>query len=265
MPKISGFHPWMAVAIIVSFTSRCMPDEPSRSPIIIAVAANAQFALAELADTFLIRYQQPVQMVTGSSGKLATQINQGAPYALFVAADRSYAEAVAGQSKVVPYAFGTLVLWSNKPDLVPDTTADFLMQSGVYRIALANPKNAPYGQEAVHYLRHLGLYDTLSPKLVYGESIAQTNQYIESGAADVGLTARSAVMMTSPQAEKWVPLPDDAYQPIEQCATITPYGRQHQHEKAHQFLQFLLSDTGQNILEKWGYQPIKIKEEPPQY
>jgi molybdate transport system substrate-binding protein len=129
-----------------------------------------------------------------------------------------------------------------------------LADPAVGKIAVANPKTAPYGAETMNALVHLKLDAALRPKLVFGESIAQTNQYIYSMAADAGFTAKSVVL--SPQMRgkgKWIDLPKDAYRPIAQGAVILKHGRQTHPALARQFHTFLFSETARAIFQRYGY------------
>ena len=167
----------------------------------IATAANMQFAMQELADRFSADTGIACNLTVGSSGKLTAQISEGAPFDLFVSADMKYPQTLyeggLGVSPPRAYAYGSLVIWTLSETLEPDLGS--LTQNVVQHIAIANPETAPYGKAARQALEHYGLYRAVQPKLVYGESIAQTNQFVISGAAEAGITALSAVR--SPQMQ----------------------------------------------------------------
>jgi molybdate transport system substrate-binding protein len=151
------------------------------------------------------------------------------------------------------YAYGTLVAWSMTGQSIR-VTPEYLAEGSVSKIAIANPKNAPYGEQAINYFKHYGVFEKVEPLLVYGESIAQTNQYITSKAADVGLTAKSVVL--SPEARgkgRWLELPDSSYAPIEQGVVITRYGNERHARESLAFFTFLFSETAQDIFLKYGY------------
>lgn len=224
----------------------------------VAVAANAQFAMQAIEVAFEQQTQKNIEIVIGSSGKLTAQIKQGAPYDILVAANMKYPSYLyeEGLAEGVPkvYALGALVLWSTKDDLKLATDLSFLKEENIQKIALANPKNAPYGKQAINALNFYGLNKEVVAKLVFAESIAQTNQYITTGNCEVGFTAKSVVL--APKLKNkghWVTVPKTAYQPIEQGVIITKYGNQEHPELAQKFYKFLFSTTGQSIFKAYGY------------
>jgi len=230
-------------------------DKPGK--LIVATAANVQFAMQELEEIYESAMKREIEVIISSSGKLTAQIRQGAPYHLFLSANMKYprnlyADDYALDSPRV-YAYGSLVAWTLR-DRQLDSTLRFFVDPAVKKIAIANPRNAPYGRQAVNFLRRAGWYEQLQPKLVYGESIAQTNQYIISQACDFGLTAKSVVL--SPEMRnrgRWVELPAEAYQPIEQGVIITRRGQQDDPEGCQQFYDFLFSEAARNTFKKYGY------------
>jgi molybdate transport system substrate-binding protein len=257
---MSRINLWMVLFCLLCTGYSCQPTDKKadKKPVItVAVAANVQFAMQELEAAFEARYPIQVETVISSSGKLAAQIMQGAPYSIFLAANMEYPDKVksAGYaaSKVEPYAEGTLVLWTTK-SISLDSTLAILVHPSTGKIAIANPKNAPYGKEAINALKYFERYDAALPRLVYGESIAQTNQYILSGVVDAGITAKSAVMAPAVSgAGKWVSIPAKAYQPIRQGAIITRYGIEQEEAASRQFWSFLFSSEAQRILSEYGY------------
>ena len=226
--------------------------------ITVAVAANVQFAMKELEAVFEQETGIDVNVVISSSGKLAAQILQGAPYSLLVSANMKYPEALvqggkaAGRPQI--YAYGALVLWTLKENirLYPDPA--FLLADSINKVAIANPRNAPYGEEAVRYFKYYGVYEAIQSKLAYGESIAQTNQYVLAGAVDAGITARSVVLSPELQGKgQWVELPAEAYQPIEQGVVVTTYGQENHPEESRLFFDFLFSEKAKQAFKKYGY------------
>ncbi|HJV52314.1 MAG TPA: molybdate ABC transporter substrate-binding protein, partial [Noviherbaspirillum sp.] len=195
--------------------------------------------------------------VFNSSGKLAAQIMNGAPFDVFLSADMEYPEKLRqeGFATAAPkaYAYGALVLWTMN-DLDLDNWQRVLASAAVHKIAVANPKTAPYGHEAIRTLAYLGLEQALASKLVFGESIAQTNQYIHSKAADAGFTAKSVVLAPEMKGQgKWIDLPRGAYQPIAQGAVILKHGQATSPQTARRFLDFLSSAKARAVLERYGY------------
>jgi len=223
----------------------------------VAVAANLQFVFEDLRTEFRKQTGDDAQATYNSSGKFVAQISNGAPFDVFLSADMEYPEKLhaAGLSvdAPMPYAYGALVLWTMKDvDLAHWQAA--LAGPSVMRIAVANPQTAPYGREAIHVLEHAKLFDQVKPKLVFGESIAQTNQYIFSASADVGITAKSAVLAPGMKGRgKWMDLPRDSYRPIAQGAVVLRRGEREHRDAARRFLDFLQSPGARAIFERYGY------------
>ncbi len=218
----------------------------------IAVAANAQFVMQSLSKAFQQQSGIRVTPIVSSSGKLTTQIQQGAPYDIFLSADTDYPETLfkAGLTVEKPYiyGYGSLVLWA--PDLPRLKRLSQLTGESVRHIAIANPATAPYGEAAVSLLKYHKLWDALQPKVVHGESIAQVNQYVTSGAAEAGFTAKSVVLAPDTKGY-WLDVPPPGYAPIAQGVVILK--RTQQMKEARQFIQFLRSSTGRRILQQYGY------------
>ncbi|ADB38365.1 molybdate ABC transporter substrate-binding protein [Spirosoma linguale] len=221
----------------------------------VAVAANAQFVMEQLKTAYKKKTGIELETIVNSSGKLTTQIQQGAPYDVFLSADMQYPETLhkAGLTVDAPvvYAYGSLVLWTTS-ELPIKADLKALTDASVRHVAIANPSTAPYGEAAIAYLTHKKLLDKVKPKLVYGESIAQVNQYVLSGAAEVGFTAKSVVL--DPSLNKkghWVDLPQTGYSPIAQGVVILK--RTSQEKAARQFVAFLRSPDARRILQQFGY------------
>jgi molybdate transport system substrate-binding protein len=223
----------------------------------VAVAANMSYAFEELKSEFGRQTGIEIQSVISSSGKIATQIQHGAPFDVFLSADTQYPEALqqkgltASEPKV--YAYGVLVLWTNKAIDVSDVLT-VLVDASVRKVAIANPEVAPYGREAVRAMTRAGIYDAVAPKLVYGESIAQATHFIETGAADIGFTAMSIVDAPAMRGKgRWVEVPVDSYEPIAQAAVVLQHGKEHNAEAAQRFFAFLFSEGAREILARFGY------------
>lgn len=227
------------------------------APLTVAVAANVKFAFDDLATEFQKETGIAVKSVFGSSGKLTAQIESGAPFDVFLSADMGYPGTLykAGMAIAAPrvYANGVLVLWTLNPlDLTKGIQV--LNDPAVQKIAVANPKLAPYGREAINALEHFKLRAAVESKLIYGESISQVNQYIDSKSADIGFTAKSVVL--APQVAgkgKWIELPRDSYQPIAQGVVILKHGAETNARAAQRFMEFLSSSAARGIFEKYGY------------
>uniref|UniRef100_UPI003593F885 molybdate ABC transporter substrate-binding protein n=1 Tax=Persicitalea sp. TaxID=3100273 RepID=UPI003593F885 len=151
------------------------------------------------------------------------------------------------------YARGSLVLWTSDSTITPDLAA--LTGPAIRKIALANPQTAPYGTAAVQVMEKAGLYEQVKSKLVYGESIAQTTQYIATSAADVGFTALSMVLSPEMAGKgRWVKLDSTSYAPIDQAAVLLKHSESSpKREKSLEFYNFLYSEQAKVIFRKYGY------------
>ena len=226
-----------------------------RDSLTIAAAANTQYAIKALIEDFERKTGISCELITGSSGKITAQIIEGAPYDIFIAADMNYPEAVyrAGKALKAPesYGYGQLVLWTVRDGVVP--SAAMLEDTAIAHIAIANPNTAPYGKAAMEVLEHYGLSEVLEDKLVYGESIAQTNQFITSEAATVGFTAM-AVVLSKPLKNigRWKKIDTTAYSPLRQGAIIVDNDFDNL-EKRKRFYAYLFSDEAKILLKNFGY------------
>lgn len=222
----------------------------------VAVAANVQYAFDDLQAEFKKETGHDIKPVYSSSGKFAAQIVNGAPFDVFLSADMEYPEKLHKEGFAsVPkiYAYGALVLWTMK-DLNLSRWQDALAGSAVDKIAVANPRTAPYGRETMKVLAHYKLDGALKNKLVFGESIAQTNQYIHSKAVDAGFTAKSVVLAAEMKDQgKWIELPKDAYEPIAQGIVVLKHGMDTAPKAAQQLHDFVLSPKARAIFERYGY------------
>ena len=202
-----------------------------------------------------------------ASAALATQIQNGAPFDLFLSADTGYpkrliaaglADAAGSPDSTAPviYARGTLVLWTRKDSGLPPPSLELLRSPQLRRLAIANPDRAPYGRAAVAALVSLKLYDTLKPKLVTAENIAQAAQFVDSGNADAGLISlTSALTPRLASSGSYFVIPRDLYPPIEQGAVII--SKTTQRAAARRLLDFLLSVPVQAQLAQSGLTPVK--------
>ncbi|MGH8808826.1 MAG: molybdate ABC transporter substrate-binding protein [Noviherbaspirillum sp.] len=223
----------------------------------VAVAANVQYAFDDLQAEFKKETGHDLKPVYNSSGKFTAQIMNGAPFDVFLSADMEYPDKLHKEGFAVAapkvYAYGALVLWTLK-DLDLGKWQSALSGPAVEKIAVANPKTAPYGRETIKALAHFKLDQALQAKMVFGESISQTNQYIHSKAADAGFTAKSVVVSPEMKGQgKWIELPKESYQPIAQGIVVLKHGQQNNAKLAQQFHDFVLSPKARAILERYGY------------
>lgn len=223
----------------------------------VAVAANVQYTFEELKAEFQKATGINVEPVIGSSGKFVAQIENGAPFDVFLSADMDYPKTLEQEGLTVNspkiYAYGKLVLWTmNNVDL--SKGIEVLVDPSVKKIALASPSAAPYGQQTINVLKHYNLFQQVGKKLVYGESIAQANQFITTKAADLGFTAKSVVLAPHMKDQgKWIEIEKDSYEPIAQGAVILKHAQKDHLEAAQKFFDFLFSAKAGKIFEKYGY------------
>ncbi|HEV2609878.1 MAG TPA: molybdate ABC transporter substrate-binding protein [Noviherbaspirillum sp.] len=233
------------------------PFAAGAATLTVAVAANVQYAFDDISAAFKKETGHDIRPIYNSSGKFFAQIVNGAPFDVFLSADMEFPERLhsEGHSDAPKiYAYGALVLWTMKDIDLTDCQAT-LRSDAVRKIAVANPKVAPYGRETMKALAGFRLDDALKPKLVFGESISQTNQYIHSGAAYAGFTAKSVVVSPEMRGQgKWIDLPRTSYQPIAQGAVVLAHGRKNNPALSKQFHDFLLGPASRSILERYGYQ-----------
>lgn len=224
----------------------------------VAVAANFSAAMQKIAQAFEQDSGHQVRLAFGSTGKFYAQIRNGAPFQLLLAADdttpeRLVAEGLGLAESRFSYATGRLVLWSRQPGLV-DAQGAVLRKAGAFeRIALADPKVAPYGAAAIQALGKLGLQEALTPKFVQGESIAQTYQFIATENAALGFVALSQVQVDGriAQGSAWI-VPAHLHEPIRQDALLLKAGLGN--PAAAALLQYLRGDKARAIIRAQGYE-----------
>ena len=232
-------------------------QDQQQAGIRIAVAANMQYAMQQLVEAYQLQEEATIALVSGSSGKLTQQILHGAPFDILVSADTAYPQklAAAGLTLQQPevYAQGSLVLWTTQAALALDTAGLVFSDPAVLHVALANPQTAPYGAAAWAWLQQRGLLERVKPKLVVAESISQASQFIGSGHASIGFTAKSVVLSEAMRDKgQWVAL--QGYPRIAQAAALLKHAEESDVELARDFYSFLYSDKAKEILKQAGYQ-----------
>lgn len=246
-------HILLVYISLAASTPFCMGQ--SNAVLRIAAAADLRFALDSLVATYPA-HDVKIEPIYGASGKLLEQIINGAPFDIFMSADIQYPEVLQARgltsSEIYPYALGHLVLWSKNKD-VSVLGLESLRDPTIRKIAIANPRHAPYGKRAEEALYHYQLFDEVKAKLVFGENISQTAQFVSSGAADVGFIALSlALSPTMRQYGKaYFLIPEESHQPLIQGAVITAFGKDKPHAAA--FFEFLKSDVAMEVLEHFGF------------
>ncbi len=223
----------------------------------LAAASGLRFALDDIVAEYSRQYpDDQLRVIYGSSGKMTTQILNGAPYDLFFSADIRYPRRLvaAGMAASEPrtYALGRLVIWHNKAQRAPwdlDDLASAARQGA--HIAIAQPRHAPYGARAKEALTSAGLWELVEPRLVYGENIAQTASMVRSGAADAGLIALSIALFPDMEDQGYSLVDDSLHQPLTQGYVITRQGADN--PTAQSFAGFMETDTARTIMERYGF------------
>jgi len=235
------------------------PVAAQTPPLAVAAASDLQTVLPEIVRAFENRSGQRVILTFGSSGNFFTQIQNGAPFDVFLSADIDYPRrleqaGLATKGSLSAYATGRIVIWARN-DAGVDLTQTFkaIVTSGaVRRIAIANPAHAPYGRAAEAALRHEGVYGQVQNKIVMGENISQAAQFAQSGNAQVGLLALSLALSPSMKAVGgYVAIAQDAYPPIEQAAVVV--AKSNRQSLAREFVRALESPEVQDLLRSSGF------------
>jgi molybdate transport system substrate-binding protein len=215
----------------------------------VAVAANFTAAAEDLAEAFKAETGNELVLSFGATGGLYAQISQGAPFEVFLSADdthpaRAIDEGLAVAGTNFTYAVGALALYSTTLDVSAGAAA---LDLAFNKLAIANPDSAPYGIAAVEALERLGKYESLAPKLVIGENISQTLQFVDTGNAELGFVAASQIVG---KASQWI-VPAELHDPIVQDAVLLKTGEAN--PVASEFLEYLKSDGALAIIEGAGY------------
>lgn len=224
----------------------------------VAAASDLNFAIKELIGEYEKQSGQHVKLSLGSSGNFYAQLQQGAPFDLYFSADIAYPKKLEEAGLTVPgslyrYAVGRVVLWAPKQSPIEVSKGlGVLRESTIKKIAIANPKHAPYGRAAVAAMENGQVYAEVKDRLVLGENISQAAQFIESGACDVGIIALSLAMAPAMQSvgSYWL-IPAEAHQPLEQGAVVMKQSKQQ--DAARKFLQFMQSSQGQEVMSRYGF------------
>ena len=243
-----------SLAILLAVTAALLPATSARAEsVLVATAANFAAPLKPLAQAFSASSGHDLKIVTGSTGNLASQVRNGAPFMVLLAADEDRpaqleAEGFAVAGTRFTYALGRLVLWGPDPRWLMMDPAAALADPELKHLAIANPELAPYGRAAEQALTALGLWEAAQPKLVRGEDVGQTLQFVESGNAELGFVALSQVIDKS--GSRWE-VPEELYTPIRQQAVLLKPGKDSAAARA--FLDYLRSDAARELIRAAGY------------
>ena len=230
------------------------------SGLTVAAAADLKYALEEVRQAYTRKTGVPVRVTYGSSGNLFAQISNGAPFDVFLSADATYPRRLAESGQASPetiteYARGVLAVWMSAPVRGIDENVGLksLLRPEVKRVAIANPRHAPYGGAAEAALRQANIYGQVAPKFIFGENIAQTAQFVQSGNAEAGIVALSLLKGAPGVQGTWWELPLDSYPPLEQAAVVTRQAASK--KRAREFVSFLVSPEARAIFERFGFRP----------
>ena len=238
-------------------TDGSMPQSDERV-LTVAAAADLTSAMGEVVEAFRRQHADiKVQVSFGSSGNFFAQLVNHAPFDLFLSADTDYPRRLIEQKLALEeskftYAHGRIVLWAppNSPLDMKHASAQTLLEPALRKIAIANPRYAPYGRAAEAALHKLGVYDQIKDKLVLGDNVAQTAQFIQSRAADIGIISRSQALALG-EADRFWEIPQSAYPRIEQGGVILSWARDS--KAAEAFRAFVIGKDGQAILLRHGF------------
>ncbi|PYF99453.1 molybdate transport system substrate-binding protein [Thioalkalivibrio sp. ALE21] len=250
-------HPRLVFAslVIALFLLLAPSAAHANQPLTIAAASDLRFALDEIIEEYEREHPDDAVRVTyGSSGRMTTQIMNGAPYDVFFSADIAYPQKLRAEGHAVTepevYAIGRIVLWSNRMD-ASELTLEDLTRDDIRRVAIASPTHAPYGVRAMEALQAAGVWDDLQPKIVNGDNIAQTARMVQAGGADIGIIALSLAEFPD-LAEHPHHLIDDAlHDPLTQGFVITRRGADK--DTAHRFAEYMNGDTAREIMRRYGF------------
>jgi len=246
------------IALLAALAVGCGSAWAAEVKLTVAAAADLRFALDELAPRFRAAHPGVNLAITyGSSGSFFAQIQNGAPFDVFLSADVDYprrviAAGLAGKDSLFIYGVGRIVVWVPADSgLDPAAQGIHLLEaSSVRHVAIANPQHAPYGRAAEAAMRSLGVYDSVAQKLVLGENIAQAFEFVQAGAAEVGIVALSLALAPAAREHgRYWEVPADAYPKIEQGGIILARAP----AAAAQFRAFLTSADGLRLLKQYGF------------
>lgn len=229
--------------------------ETPAPPLMVAAASDLQTVMPDLARRFQTETGRKVEFVLGSSTNLALQIRQGAPFDVFLSADRSRVEALAKDGLVRPdslrpYAVGSVALVVHRDTAASITAPADLTRPEVRHVAIANPQFAPYGAAAKQALESAGVWDAIQPKLVLAETVRQALQFVQSGNAEAGLVGKAIADVPEVVVH---PIAPDQHRPIVQALGVVAASKQA--EAAERFAAFVLGPEGQSALASHGFQP----------
>jgi molybdate transport system substrate-binding protein len=241
--------------LVLALFVACKKSPAASDPIRVAAASDLTLAFEEVSQVFEREAGKKVSFSFGSTGLLARQIREGAPFDLFAAANVSFVDDVirAGacdESSKAFYARGRIAIWSKSGGRArPPESLSELSDRRFVRIAIANPEHAPYGAAAREALRRAGIWETLAPRMVYGENVRQALQFAESGNAEVAIVAYSLAIVE--KGGSFQLIEESRHQPIDQALVVCSRGSNREGGRA--FAQFLSGKAGRSIMKRYGF------------
>lgn len=244
----------VVVAVALGACKREAPASAQEAPVHVAAASDLTDAFEELGRDFERETSQRVVFSFGSTGLLAKQLREGAPFDLFAAANVSFVDQVVaagacdGATKA-PYARGRIAVWTKRGGVAPPSNLTDLDDVRFRRVAIANPEHAPYGLAARQALEHTGIWSTIEPRLVLGENVRQTFQFAETGNVDAAIVALALVV--NDHENPWLLVDDSLHRPIDQALAVCTHGKNRTGGSA--FARFVGSPRGRSIMRRYGF------------
>ncbi len=259
--KITSFSLNIIFTILVLYCTSCNLAV-NENTLRIAAASNLRFAIEEINAEFNKETNIIVEMSVASSGKLTAQIQNGAPFDIFLSASKKYPfylyENDFASEKPKLFCCGLLVYWTNK-NLNLKGNIHEVSACIIQKIAIANPQNAPFGQAAVEALKSISIYDSVLQKIVFAENVSQISQYVLNKNVDIGFSSKSLVLSPKLKGKgEWFEIDEKLYSPVEQYILLLKSGNQN--KNAEKYYEFLFEDKAQNIFKKYGYKIQKSQE-----
>jgi molybdate transport system substrate-binding protein len=247
---------WRVAVAVVLLATACHrgPGRAHAAEIAVAAASDLAFAFPELAAAFERETGTRVIFTFGSTGQLAAQIAEGAPYDVFAAASATFVDQVVREDAcdadtAAAYARGRIAMWSKRGVVTPPTSLAHLVDRRYAAIAIANPEHAPYGKAAREALQRAGVWDAIAPRVVYGENVQQALQFASSGNAEVAVVALSLALATPDGV--YVAIEPDRHAPLEQALVVCRRGKDP--SRARAFARYVNAPAGRAIMQRHGF------------
>ncbi len=247
-------HLIFIIAALTVSAASCTPKRQPAAVVRVAAAADLMSAFEELGQAFETQGHHKLSFSFGSSGLLAKQLRQGAPFDVFAAANEAFAADVVsagvctGATRAI-YARGRLAVWSQRGQVRPPQSLNELADGRFARIAIAHPEHAPYGQAAAQALKSVGVWDVVQPRLVYGENVRQTLQLAATGNVEAAIVALALV--SQDRENPWLPLDEALHRPLNQTIVACTGGGNQAGGLA--FEKFLVGQSGRAVLRRYGF------------